>query len=134
VSSIIVLDTDVLSKDYKRQLPATLGARLAGRSLCITFVTYGEATQWPLLRGWSPHKRNALMHWLSDITVLPSDRDVARRWGEISARAKQRGRPRPQNDTWIAACCLHYGLPLATLNVKDFQDFADHERLTLITA
>ena len=38
----------------------------------------------------------------------------------------------PQNDTWIAACCLAYDLPLATLNVKDFRDFAEHEGLILL--
>ena len=38
--------------------------------------------------------------------------------------AIQRGRPRPANDTWIAACALTYGLPLATLNAKDFKDFS----------
>jgi predicted nucleic acid-binding protein len=47
-------------------------------------------------------------------------------WGELSAAATQRGRPRPVNDTWIAACCLAYDLPLATLNLKDFTDFAEH--------
>jgi hypothetical protein len=57
---------------------------------------------------------------------------VARTWGEISAYAARRGRPRPQNDTWIAACCLVYGLPLATLNAKDFEDFAEHEGLALV--
>src|SRR5208282_3227432 len=35
---------------------------------------------------------------------------------------------RPHNDTWIAACCLVDELPLATLNTKDFADFAEHER------
>ena len=58
--------------------------------------------------------------------------DVARSWGRISAAAIQRGRPRPANDTWIAACALTYDLPLATLNTKDFKDFADHDRLNLI--
>jgi len=38
-----------------------------------------------------------------------------------------RGRPRPQNDSWIAACCLAFDLPLATLNVKDFADYAEYE-------
>jgi predicted nucleic acid-binding protein len=33
----------------------------------------------------------------------------------------------------IAATCLVYGLPLATLNTKDFADFAEHDGLTLIT-
>jgi predicted nucleic acid-binding protein len=52
--------------------------------------------------------------------------------GRISAAAIQRGRARPANDTWIAACARTYGLPLATLNVKDFEDFAEHEGLKLI--
>ena len=59
--------------------------------------------------------------------------DIARTWGDISAHAVRRGRPRPQNDNWIAACCLAYDLPLATLNIKDFTDFAEHEGLTLLT-
>ena len=36
------------------------------------------------------------------------------------------------NDTWIAACCLVRDLPLATLNVKDFNDFAEHDGLRVI--
>jgi len=54
--------------------------------------------------------------------------------GEIAGYATKRGRPRPVNDTWVAACCLTFGLPLTTLNVTDFQDFVDHEGLVLITA
>jgi predicted nucleic acid-binding protein len=60
------------------------------------------------------------------------DREVARTWGWLSARGHQRGRPRPTNDMWIAACCLAAGLPLATLNVKDFADFAEYDGLRLI--
>jgi hypothetical protein len=67
------------------------------------------------------------------VIILPYREDIARTWGRISAAAIQRGRARPANDTWIAACALSYGLPLATLNVKDFKDFAEHEGLTLIT-
>ena len=50
----------------------------------------------------------------------------------MQAHAERRGRPRPVNDTWIAACCLVRDLPLATLNVKDFSDFADHDGLRII--
>jgi toxin FitB len=47
-------------------------------------------------------------------------------------RGRGTARPtRPQNDTWVAACCLAYDLPLATFNIKDFGDFAEHEGLTL---
>jgi GNAT superfamily N-acetyltransferase len=33
---------------------------------------------------------------------------------------------------WIAATCITEGLPLATLNIKDFEDFAEHEGLRLV--
>lgn len=58
--------------------------------------------------------------------------DVARMWGTITAYAYLRGWPRPTNDSWIAACCLAYDLPLATRNVKDFDDFAEHEGLHIL--
>jgi predicted nucleic acid-binding protein len=37
------------------------------------------------------------------------------------------------NDTWIAACCLARDLPLATFNLKEFNDFAEHEGLVLLS-
>jgi hypothetical protein len=57
---------------------------------------------------------------------------VAVRWGEIQAQGQLRGRPRPVNDWWIAACCLVDRLPLATFNTKDFADFAEHDGLALL--
>jgi predicted nucleic acid-binding protein len=66
------------------------------------------------------------------VIVLDSDDEACRTWGRISAEANLRGQPRPVNDSWIAACCLARGLPLATLNVKDFVYFVDHEGLVLV--
>lgn len=51
----------------------------------------------------------------------------------MSVAAERRGRPRPQNDTWVAGCCVRHGLPLLTLNTKDFDDFALHDGLVLLT-
>lgn len=130
--SFVVLDTDVASRSLKHNLPDQLAARLAGRSLAITFVTYGELTKWTLVRSWGPRRLAALDRFLSRVVLLPYSRRVARRWGELQAHAQARGRPRPQNDTWIAACCLVADLPLATLNRKDFDDFAEHEGLDLL--
>ena len=70
--------------------------------------------------------------FVTALVVLPYDERVAVRWGEIQANAQLRGRPRPANDSWIAACCLVRELPLATFNTKDFADFAEHEGLELI--
>jgi len=88
-------------------------------------------TKWVQLRSWGPQRLTAFARWMSHVTVLPYDPDVAVTWGELQARAQPRGRPRPINDTWIAACCIVHDLPLATLNHKDFQDFAEHDGLHL---
>src|SRR6266498_3864638 len=73
-----------------------------------------------------------LAAWLSGFALVDSSHQAALIWGMLSADGKRRGRARPINDTWIAACCLAEGLPLATLNVKDYADFAEHHGLALI--
>jgi predicted nucleic acid-binding protein len=130
--SFVVLDTDVASASLRGRLPDRLRARLTGQTWCISFVTVGELTKWTVLRSWGPRKLAELAEWQRDVVLLPYSELVAVRWGELQARAEQRGRPRPVNDTWIAACCLVRNLPLATLNLKDFKDFADHEGMTVV--
>jgi toxin FitB len=130
----VVLDTDVASLIIKHRLPAALAAKISGMQAAVTFVTRGELTKWSVVRNWGAPRRADLERWIAARAPISVTDDVARTWGEISAYAEKRGRPRPINDTWIAACCLTFDLPLTTLNVGDFQDFVDHEGLVLITA
>lgn len=97
----------------------------------VVLDTYGELTQWVRLRLWGTQRQAKLAGWLSGLPVIHGDADVAAVWGEVSAQAVQDGRPRPTNDSWIAACCLTYGLPLATLNTKDFAYYVDHHGLQI---
>lgn len=130
--SVVVLDTDVASGLIKRNLPPSLDAKLVGYQLVTTFVTAGELQRWAVQRDLGVRRRTELDQWIAG-PVLTGGRDVARRWGEIVAFAEKRGRPRPINDSWIAACCLVYDLPLATLNVGHFDDFVEFEGLSLLT-
>jgi predicted nucleic acid-binding protein len=66
------------------------------------------------------------------VSFVVLDTDVASRSLKHELADPIAARPRPVNDTWIAACCLVRALPLASLNVKDFADFAEHEGLQLI--
>jgi predicted nucleic acid-binding protein len=127
----VVLDTDVASASFHGRLPSHLHAQLTGATACISFVTFGELTKWTIVRSWGPSRLARLARWRQRVVLLPFDEAVATTWGELQARAQLRGRPRPVNDTWIAACCLVEGLPLATFNTKDFADFAQHEGLIL---
>ncbi|WP_406642924.1 type II toxin-antitoxin system VapC family toxin [Amycolatopsis sp. WGS_07] len=127
-----MLDTDVASGMFKRNLSPRLAGRLAGSRPAITFVTLAELNKWMHLRSWARPRRERLEQWMRSLPVLPATPKVSRVWGEISAHAQRRGRPRPYNDTWIAACCLAFEIPLATLNVKDFADFVEYEGLVLL--
>lgn len=93
----VVLDTDVASLSFKRQLPPALLEHLIGKRPFITFATLGELTKWADQRNWAERRRTRLKQWLEGIPVLPGTERVARRWGEISAYAALRGRPRPQH-------------------------------------
>jgi predicted nucleic acid-binding protein len=128
----VVLDTDVASLIFRRRLPAQMAARLTGKTWCITFVSVGEMTQWAWLRSWSPRNVGALEEWMSGLITLDGSWETARTWGHISADGRRRGRTLPINDSWIAACCLTEGLPLATLNTKDYADLVDHHGLALL--
>jgi toxin FitB len=130
--TFVVLDTDAASQVFRGHAGETLTRHLAGNTAAVTFVTVGELTKWTLVRHWGPQRRQELQAFLSDVLVLPYSRRVAIAWGNLQAYAQLRGRPRPVNDTWIAACCLARDLPLITLNHKDYEGFAEHEGLELL--
>jgi predicted nucleic acid-binding protein len=130
----IVLDTDVVSLYRSGRLPAGFARRVAANDLSIAFATAGELWKGALARRWGGARRGGLDLWLDETTILPAGLMIAKHWGEITTNAQRRGRPRPLHDTWIAACSIEGGLPLLTLNRRDFADFAEHDGLVLLGA
>jgi predicted nucleic acid-binding protein len=127
----LVIDTDVASRLQRQTLPDEVAHTLIGATLVVSFVTVGELMKWAEVRGWGQRRRDELGRWLGPIPVLPGDRLVAATWARVVAASEARGRPRPVNDSWIAACCIAHGLPLVTLNRRDFEDFAHQDGLIL---
>ena len=129
----VVLDTDISSQILKKRLPNTLATKLINTQPVITFVTRAELTKWTEVRNWGSRNRELLAQWMAGVPMIPGDEDVADTYG-ISFRSRNMPRAtRPMNDMWIAVCCITHGLPLATLNIKDFNDFKVHHGLELIT-
>lgn len=50
----------------------------------------------------------------SGASILPCDADVARVYGRVRQRLRERGRPIPENDVWIAAPAAFHELTLVT--------------------
>jgi predicted nucleic acid-binding protein len=128
----IVLDTDVVSRHRAGRLPPELAHQVASNDISIAFATAGELWKGALAARWGGARRGGLDLWLEQALILDANLRVARIWGEITSEALRRGRPRPANDTWIAACCIEAGVPLLTLNRRDFTDFAAHDGLVLL--
>jgi toxin FitB len=125
----IVLDTDVVSLYRAGRLPLTVHRQVVDNEISIAFVTAGELWKGALAARWGGTRRGGLDLWLAQAAILAAGLSGARTWGAIAAPAQLRGRPRPPNDTWIAACCIKSGLPLVTLNRRDF---AEHDGLVLL--
>jgi len=118
---------------FKEQLSQNFATSVFDRPLGVTFVQIGELSRWVNSRNWGISRRQELGEWVGQFPIVHSSAAIAQRWGEIVANASRRGRPVPINDSWIAACCLTHGLPLVTLNKRDFADFAEFEGLELIS-
>lgn len=58
--------------------------------------------------------------------IVACDLDVARGYGRLKQRLRERGRPIPENDIWIAAAAKHYGMTLVTRDAH-FQEVEELE-------
>ena len=59
-------------------------------------------------------------------SILPCDLNVARVYGRLKQRLREKGRPIPENDLWIASTAACHELILVTRD----QHFSDVESLT----
>jgi predicted nucleic acid-binding protein len=70
-------------------------------------------------------RRERLERWFDDgigrIHCVPWDAATGMRWAQLLADLRARGRAMPIKDSLIAATALVHGLPLATLNRRDFE-------------
>ena len=130
----VVMDTDISSLAIKGRLPRVWHRKLVWTKPHLTFVTRGELLRWTRLHNLGNQRRSDVFSWIANSVFLPGTAAVAEAYSELSAEARRRGRLAPENDTWIAACCVAKCLPLATLNAKDFHFFAEHHGLELIAA
>ncbi len=132
--AVVVLDTDAASRLQKGQLTRAVAESLVGVTIALNFVTVGELLKWAEVRAWGTPRRAELDRWLAPIPVVPVDREVCSQWAKLAAAAERRGRPRPVNDMWVAACCLAADVPLATYNRADFDDFERYHGLRMLPA
>ncbi len=124
-----LLDTCVLSElRHPRGHPGVRRAVVAldEEELFLSVISIGEIHKGISLLAESSRKR-ALASWLHTLEqhytdrILPIDRDICRRWGEITARTQRVGRTLSATDGLLAATALHHGLQVMTRDTADFE-------------
>ena len=120
-----LLDTSIYSQRLRpRPAPGVVSrwkelgdATLAISAICEAELRYGLA------------KRNSERLWAeyrsyleNRLILLPVDKQVADKFGELKSQMESRGTPRADFDLLIAATALCHRLTLVTANLRHFED------------
>lgn len=125
-----LVDTCVVSELTKKRPSARVVQWLKRQdefSLFFSVITFGELHK-GICRLPDSRKQRHLQDWVeNDLAqrftgrILNIDREVALKWGEISAEAEKIGRKIPVVDGLLAATALVSGLTLVTRNTQDVE-------------
>lgn len=113
----ILIDTNIYVAFKRKQKPVVELLRQA-ESIGVSTVVLGE-----LLAGFrcgsrEKENRRELDEFLDSprVGVLSIDEETAEFYAGVFRALRDKGRPIPSNDLWIAAVALRHGLALATLD------------------
>jgi tRNA(fMet)-specific endonuclease VapC len=115
-----LIDTDICSAHLRnRGNVSSRFLQYTGR-LHLSTLTAGELYCWALRRNAPPQHLDGLIDFLSDVTILNVDNEVARVFGEIRSGLLDLGQPVGSVDVFIAATALVHSLTLVTHNTRHF--------------
>jgi tRNA(fMet)-specific endonuclease VapC len=108
----VLLDTNIVIAFFGSE--TAVCQRVAESDIIVTSTVLGELYFGARRSGQTASNLTRLDEFSASVAVLPCDGATSRYYGEIKDRLRAKGRPIPDNDIWIAAVALQYGLPLAT--------------------
>lgn len=127
-AQLTVLDTDVASRIFNRDTPPQF-KRVRKMQGALTLITVAEMLQGAHKKNWGFRRFSSLERFIGGYLLVEPDYETAVIWGEFRAKTFADGITIPENDAWIAACCIRHNLPLATLNRRHFDQIEGLELL-----
>ena len=113
MSGRVLLDTNILIALLAGDA-AVIRALTSIEEVFVPAVALGEL-HFGALKSARPAENIARIEDLAAASaILVCDAESAREYGRIKNRLRERGRPLPENDIWIAAVTRQHGLSLVT--------------------
>jgi predicted nucleic acid-binding protein len=121
----VLLDTDVFSFLLRQEdtRASIYQPHIQDRNVAISYVTIGELYFWAVRRKWGAERLGLMEDTIRATTVARYDLEVCRTYAHLkSALRNPSGSHKVigDNDLWIAACAVRYGIPLVTHNRRHF--------------
>ncbi len=113
MSGRFLLDTNIVIGLFEHDKSVTEGLKQADE-VFIASTVLGELYFGARKSGHVKANLDRIDDFAAHSTILGVDIETARRYGEIKHKLREKGRPLPENDIWIAAIALQHGLKLAT--------------------
>jgi tRNA(fMet)-specific endonuclease VapC len=107
----MIVDTNALSAAANDD-PAVIAILTRASQMAIPVVVLGEYRYGIAQSRHRTTYENWLVSLLRDCDVLDINEPTTQHYAEITLDLRQKGKPIPTNDLWIAALCLQHSLPL----------------------
>ena len=120
----LCLDTSAYS-NFRRGEPRVVEHLDRAEWIGVPSVVVGELWAGFLLGARFEENRGELVEFLDHpvVEVLSIDEDVARIYGDVVVDLRNRGRPLPTNDIWVAATAVRAGASVLTFDTH-FREIA----------
>jgi tRNA(fMet)-specific endonuclease VapC len=107
----LILDTNAVSAVADGEASAVEVVIRAER-LAIPVVVLGEYRLGIAQSRYRASYESWLREWIPAVMVMDIDEETTRSYAAIGLELKQKGKPIPTNDLWVAALCRQHSMPL----------------------
>ncbi|MCB9034172.1 MAG: type II toxin-antitoxin system VapC family toxin [Chitinophagales bacterium] len=111
-NSQIIVDSNIVIAILNGEKKVTI--KLEKQKVYIPSIVIGELYYGANQSKLSTKNKEKIEVFASKCTILLIDEATGKEYGIIKSELKQKGKPIPENDIWIAALAKQYDIPIAT--------------------
>ncbi len=120
-----LLDTVIIAAYFNRE--TIIRQKLKDTTVYVSCITIGELYFGAYNSQQVANNVKQIKDFIAINAVLQCDENTADQYGQIKRLLRAKGRPIPENDIWIAATALQFGLTLVSRDAH----FKEVDRLLL---